>query len=156
MTTNVDNIPMKTVSNGVKNDDSDDPVVKDILNEFQQELKLNTNSNNGNNYEINYEQSPQPSLPSPQQPPQPSPQPSYQKPVVKTPNLGKSYYNEEYLRKSAIIIIIISIIFSPIIYNTIVERIPTSFIDIFTSYDFYIKIIIGFILIYLSYIYNLI
>jgi len=48
MTTSLDNIPMKT-NIGVKTDDSDDPVVKDILNEFQQELKIN------NGYEINYD-----------------------------------------------------------------------------------------------------
>lgn len=63
MTTSIDSIPMKTSNknNDNLNDDSDDPMVKDILNEFQQELEINTlkqpvNVNPRNNYNINYNQ----------------------------------------------------------------------------------------------------
>jgi hypothetical protein len=159
MTTNIDNIPMKTNS-GVKVDDSDDPIVKDILNEFQQELKIN------NGYQINYDSSSQ----SPASSPSPSPSPSvpmsnqpqvqqYQKPVMQQPMIksnNKSYYNEEYVRKSAIIIIIIGMIFSPIIYDSIIEHIPSTFTGLFTSYNFYIKSFIAFIAIYLLYLYKLV
>ncbi len=154
MTTSVDNIPMKT-NVGVKADDSDDPVVKDILSEFQQELKIN------NGYEINYESSSvvppiQPQAPmSPPPPIQQYQRPVNQQPIMK-PNINKSIYNEEHARKSAIIIIIIGIIFSPIIYNSIIERIPNSLMGIFISYDFYIKSLIAFISIYLLYNYKMI
>jgi len=153
MTTSVDNIPMKT-NVGVKVDDSEDPVVKDILNEFQQELKIN------NGYEINYESSPSPA-PAPTPVSVSPPVQQYQRPVnqqqpIMKSNVNKSYYNEEYARKTAIIIIIIGIIFSPIIYNSIIERIPNSFIGIFTSYDFYIKSSLAFIAIYLLYTYKMI
>jgi|688.fasta_scaffold1389030_1 hypothetical protein len=154
MTTSLDNIPMKT-NIGVKTDDSDDPVVKDILNEFQQELKIN------NGYEINYDSSAVVPPVQPQTPVAPVPQvQQYQRPtnqqlMMKT-NTNKSFYNEEYARKAAIIIIIIGIIFSPIIYNSIIERIPNSFMGLFISYDFYIKSLLAFIAIYLLYNYKLI
>ncbi len=155
MTTSVDNIPMKT-NTGVKVDDSDDPVVKDILNEFQQELKIN------NGYEINYDSSSTPStapiqapIAAPPQSVQQYQRPMNQQPIIKA-NSTKSFYNEEYARKAAIIIIIIGIIFSPIIYNSIIERIPNSLMGLFTTYDFYIKSIIAFISIYLLYNYKMI
>lgn len=154
MTTSVDNIPMKT-NVGAKTDDSDDPVVKDILNEFQQELKIN------NGYEINYESSSVVPPVQAQVPISPPPQvQQYQRPVNQQPmmkvNTNKSFYNEEYARKAAIIIIIIGIIFSPIIYNSIVERVPSSLMGLFISYDFYIKSLIAFVAIYLLYNYKMI
>ncbi len=154
MTTNIANIPMKT-SKMNNNDDSEDPIVKDILQEFQEELKQNQNSipstsNNNNNYEINYN-------PPPQQE-QLQFQPSQQQ--LKTPQLQPQkqiggfmkYYNQDILIKTAIIITIIAFVFSPTIFNTIIDKIPATFSQLLLQYDFYIKIIISFIFIY---IYNL-
>lgn len=149
MTTSLDNIPMKTTG-GERTDDSDDPVVKDILNEFQQELKVNTG---GNAYEINYEQQPPPQVAASYVRPQPT---QVKQQIQSRPDMHKSYYNEEYARKTAIIIIIVGVIFSPIIFDLIVERVPNSMMGIFTSYDFYIKSFIAFIAIYLLYLYKVI
>ena len=143
MTTNIDNIPLKTNRNDIQPDDSDDPIVKDILNEFEKELKENTQSANipqQNDYVINYQQ--------PTQPIQSCPIP-----IRKHKN--NNYYNEEFLRKSAIIIIIIAFIFSPIIFSTILDKLPETLRDIFDNYNYYIKLIISFIIIYLLYYYNL-
>ncbi len=151
MTTSIENIPMKTSKTNMNDiDDSEDPMVKDILQEFQQELKENQKSSlpqqpslNQNNYEINYN-------PPPQLPPQP-PQQTQTKPKNKNDIFSK-YYNQEVFIKTAIIITIIAFVFSPTIFNTILDKIPSTFSVLLNQYDFYIKLIIAFVFVYL---YNL-
>ena len=141
MTTNIDNIPLKTNKNDIQNDDSDDPIVKDILNEFEKELKANSNVNTQavpqKDYVINYQQTPQSC------------------PIPMKRQKSNGYYNEDYLRKSAIIIIIIALIFSPIIFSTFVEKLPESLKDIFDNYNYYIKLLLSFVTIYILFHYNL-
>jgi len=143
MTTNIDNIPLKTTTNNIPNDDSNDPMVKDILNEFEQEFKVNSQPQQQlppkpqNDYVINYSQ-PAPACPIPMK-----------KKII------NGFYNEEYLRKTAIIVVIIALIFSPIIFSTFVDKLPESFKDIIENNNFYIKLIMVFIAIYLLFIYNL-
>ncbi len=143
MTTNIDNIPLKTNSNDIPNDDSNDPVVKDILNEFEKEFKVNNQSSQPlppkpqNDYVINYSQ-PAPACPIP-----------IKKKII------NSFYNEEFLRKTAIIIIIIALIFSPIIFATFVDKLPESLKDIVDTNNYYIKLLLAFIAIYLLFTYNL-
>lgn len=140
MTTNIDNIPLKTNKNDIQEDDSDDPMVKDILNEFEKELKVNNPSAPAKpDYVINY----------PQPPPQACPIP------MKKAKAATGYYNEEFLRKTAIIIIIIALIFSPVIFATFVERLPASFTEMFDNYNYYVKLMISFVAIYLLFYYNL-
>jgi hypothetical protein len=140
MTTNIDNIPLKTNKNDIQEDDSNDPMVKDILNEFEKELKMNNPSPPSKpDYVINY--------------PQPPPQ-TCAVPMKKT-KVSSGYYNEEFLRKTAIIIIIIALVFSPVIFATIVERLPSSFTEMFDNYNYYVKLMISFIAIYLLFYYNL-
>jgi len=139
MTTSIDNIPMKTNRNEVISDDSDDPMVKDILNEFEQEL---TNQepiqNEKPKYIINN---------SPPPPIKPAP--------IQNKSSNYSYYNEEFIRKTAIIIIVIALIFSPIIFSSLIEKLPTNISGIIDDYNFYIKLILAFIAIYLFFYYNL-
>ena len=145
MMTSLENIPLKTSSTPT-NDDSDDPMVKDILNEFNQEVNNQpppqqqhhspppTNEyviNNPNNCQIRPRQS------------QPPPQ--------KTTTL----YNEDFLRKSAIIIIIVAFFFYPFIYNSIIEKLPIQLSNLLTTYDFYFKLFLVFIVIYIFMIKNL-
>jgi len=140
MTTNIDNIPLKTNKNDIQDDDSNDPMVKDILNEFEKELKMNNPTPASKpDYVINY----------PQSPPQ-----ACSIPMKKT-KASSGYYNEEFLRKTAIIIIIIALVFSPVIFATIVERLPSSFTEMFDNYNYYIKLMISFVAIYLLFYYNL-
>ena len=151
MMTSLDNIPLKTSPTQI-NDDSDDPLVKDILNEFNQEI---------NNHPPQPQQQQQQSLP--QQPinnndyiinnpvscpikPRQTPQPK---------QLSSSLYNEDYIRKSAIIIIIVAFFFSPFIYDSIIEKLPLTFSTILTTYDFYFKLFIVYFIIYLFMIKNL-
>jgi|688.fasta_scaffold01811_27 hypothetical protein len=151
MTTSIDSIPMKTSNknNDNYNDDSDDPMVKDILNEFQQELEINTqkqpvNVNQKNNYNINYNQE------------------NLQEPDINKNmcNINKqkkpqqSYYNEDYIKKSIILTIIVFIIFSPIFFPMISEKLPLSISIIFETYELYIKLLILFIFTYILYFYN--
>jgi len=144
MMTSLDNIPLKTSSTPT-NDDSDDPLVKDILNEFNQEVNNQPPPPyhpqqcpiNNNDYVIN----------NPincQRRPPPPPPPQY------------SLYNEDFLRKSAIIIIVVALFFSPIIYNSIIEKLPSQLSSILNSYDFYFKLFLVFIIIYILMIKKLI
>lgn len=142
MTTSIDNIPLKTNKNDIQNDDSDDPMVKDILNEFENELKINNPASQPSkqDYVINYPQSP---------PQQACPMPS------RKPKTSNGYYNEEFLRKSAIIIIIVALVFSPVIFATMVDKLPASLSETFDNYNYYIKLVLSFIAIYLLFHYNL-
>jgi hypothetical protein len=154
MTTNLDNIPLKTNKNNeVNNDDSDDPIVKDILNEFQQELELNTRKTQSpppqqpiNNYQVNM-------------PPSQDPQDNQNK-LLTIPkkkngiNNQNSYYNQIYVNKTIIIIIIVALIFSPLLFPILIQKIPASMVDTVQEYNFYIKLGLLFISIYLLYFYN--
>jgi hypothetical protein len=137
MTTSIDNIPMKTNRNEITPDDSDDPMVKDILSEFEQELSNQQPvSKEEPKYIIN--NSPPPPIKS-----------------QSTQNKSSSYYNEEFIRKTAIIIIVIALIFSPIIFSSFIEKLPANISGIIDDYNFYIKLILSFIAIYLFFYYNL-
>ena len=139
--TSLENIPLKTSSTSI-NDDSDDPIVKDILNEFHQEINNQT-------------------PPPPIQPPPPTNNeyiinnPIMRKPHPPPPPKSSSYYDEDLLRKSGIIIIIIAFFFSPL-YISIVDKIPPPFSSLLTSYEFYIKLFLIFVVIYLLMIKKLI
>jgi hypothetical protein len=147
MMTSLENIPLKTSSTPT-NDDSDDPLVKDILNEFNQEVNNQPPSSN-----TNY-----------QQPPPPptndyiinNPNSCQIRPrQSQTPQKTSPIYNEDYIRKSAIIIIIVAFFFSPLIYNSIIEKLPQQLSILLTTYDFYFKLFLVFIVIYSFMIKNL-
>lgn len=156
MTTKIDDIPLKTIKNNDINDDTNDPVVKDILNEFEQELEININKEHmkPNEYKVNYE----PPIENNIQQIQTQ---NYNIPKkinnnIKKQNNINSYINQDYINKSIIIIIIVGLIFSPIIFSTIVSKLPISIIPIVENYDFYIKLLLLFIIIYILYFYNFI
>lgn len=162
MMTSLENIPLKTSSSSNSiNDDSNDPLVKDILQEFHQEINnqsptIPSSSNPQHHQHSQHSQHPQ------------HPQHSQnmnndyiinnQNPSNFKQNQLKTsspFYNEDLLRKSAIIIIIVAFIFSPIIFTSILDKIPQSFSTIIQSYEFYIKLIILFLIIYILFLKNL-
>jgi len=151
MTTKIENIPLKTNKTSDINDDTNDPMVQDILNEFQHEIELNEEeSSKQKNYNINYVE-PQPAAIVNQEPQQ------YTKKTKKCLNNSNSfsyYYNDDYIRKSAIIIIIIAFVFSPIIYNSIFSK--NRFADFFEENNLYVKLGLSFIVIYIMMFNNLI
>ena len=97
----------------------------------------------------------------PQQQPlyQPPPlQPQYQPPPVikKQDTISKNYIDNELITKTFIICIIMAIITNPYIYDTLISKIPENISNIFISYNYIIKLIILFIVIYGMMFYNLI
>ena len=150
MITSIDKIPLKPSVNNLNNDDLTDPMVKDVLNEFEKELSLQEKQSK---YVINDQ--------PPQQQPlyQPPPlQPQYQPPPVikKQDTISKNYIDNELITKTFIICIIMAIITNPYIYDTLISKIPENISNIFISYNYIIKLIILFIVIYGMMFYNLI
>ena len=152
MITSIEKIPLKQSVNNSNNDDLTDPMVKDVLNEFEKELSLQEKQSK---YVIND----QPPLQQQQQQYQPSPQQQYQPPplvIKKQDPISKNYIDNELITKAFIICIIIAIIINPYIYDTLISKIPENISNIFISYNYIIKIIILFIVIYGMMFYNLI
>jgi hypothetical protein len=166
MLTSLDKIPLKPSNNTNIDDMSDDPIVKDVLSEFEKELLLNEKQAN-NNYNINYQQQPQqPQQQYQQQQPQ-QPQQQYQQPqsYQQRPSNSNSNSNSKNLNnyidnilitKTFIICIIVALIINPYIYNTIISKIPANLSTLFDSYNYFIKLGLIFITIYLFMFYKLV
>lgn len=152
MTTSLDDIPLKTMKNQDNNfmDDSDDPMVKDILHEFQQELEIN-----------NKQQQPQkPIIQSSISTEEPAAYPPYKinyNPINERKiKKEESYYNEEYIKKSVIIVIITFSIFSPIFFNVVIQKLPDVFRTMIETYELYVKLGVLLIVIYFLFYYKII
>lgn len=160
MLTSLDKIPLKTSNINNTDDMSDDPIVKDVLNEFEKELSLNEQKSN---YNINYNQQQQipqqqqQPLQLPQQPIQlPQQQPiQYQQQRTGIHQNKNNYIDNILLTKTFIICIIIALITNPVIYSTIISKIPINLSTIFESYNYVIKLGLIFITIYLFMFYKL-
>ena len=154
MITSIDKIPLKTSGSNITEDMTDDPIVKDVLNEFEKELSLNEQTIK-NNYQINNNQYQQPQM-QPQQPPQMQPQ---QQPQMQQPQMQQqqqiNYIDNILITKTFIICIIIAIIINPYIYNTIISKIPENISIILDNYNYIIKIILTFIILYALMFYKL-
>jgi len=135
MITSIDKIPLKTSGATITDDMVDDPIVKDVLNEFEKELSMNEQTIK-NNYQINNNsQSPQQYQQSQQQ--------------------SKNYIDNVLITKTFIICIVVAIIINPYIYNTIISKIPDNISIILDSYNYIIKIILAFITLYALMFYKL-
>jgi len=148
MITPIEKIPLKTVGNA--NDEiNDDPMIRDVLNEFEKELAINETHNK---YKIN-DQIPVQQIQQPIQ--QPVQQPIQQvQPVVKVKKT-KCYIDNELIVKSVIICIIVAIIINPYIYSTILSKIPENFSLILDANNYFVKLLLIFIAIYALFFYNL-
>ena len=152
MITSIDKIPLKTSGSNITEDMTDDPIVKDVLNEFEKELSLNEQTIK-NNYQINNNQYQQPQM-QPQQPPQMQPQQQPQ-PQMQQQQQQKNYIDNILITKTFIICIVIAIIINPCIYNTIISKIPENISIILDNYNYIIKIILTFIILYALMFYKL-
>lgn len=153
MITPIDKIPLKTTG-GSPDDSTDDPMIRDVLNEFEQELAINESQSS--RYKIN-EQKPvyQPQQQQQPQMPQQFQQPlQQQQPVVKAKK-NKSYIDNELVVKSFIICIVIAIIINPYIFSTIISKVPENISLMLSSYDYFIKLSLIFVAIYVLFFYNL-
>jgi hypothetical protein len=150
MITPIDKIPFKTAV-GNTDESNDDPMIRDVLNEFEQELAINESQSN--KYKINEQRPVQQYQQPPPQQLQPPPQQLQQPPVKAQKN--KSYIDNELVVKSFIICIVIAIIINPYIFSTILSKVPENISLMLTSYDYFIKLVIIFVAIYVLFFYYL-
>jgi hypothetical protein len=150
MITPIDKIPFKTAGN--TDETNDDPMIRDVLNEFEQELAINESQSN--KYKINEQRPVQQYQQPPPQQHQPPPQ-QLQQPQPVKPQKNKSYIDNELIVKSFIICIVIAIIINPYIFSTILSKVPENISLMLTSYDYFIKLVIIFVAIYVLFFYNL-
>jgi hypothetical protein len=153
MSTPISTLPLKPQSSGETND-INDPVVQDVLNEFQDELMMSKQSKS---HPSMPQQQPQyPSMPPQSYPPLPqhsqhSQHPSHQYPPYPSQSKYDSisaYIDTEVAKKSLILVILAVIIYHSGIINTVYEKLPDNLQDNLTSFDIYIKSISLFSIIY--------
>ena len=160
MITSIDNIPVKQNGDAAITDDmNDDPIVRDVLSEFEKELALTTK----NNYQINYDQQQQPQQQQQQQQPQQQqqfqqqqqsqqqPQPQQQPKITKKQDF---HIDNEIVVKVFIICIIVALVTNPFIYSTILSKVPENISLILDNYNYFIKLILIFIILYLLIFYK--
>ena len=154
MITEIDKIPLKTNDISIT-DDMNDPLVKDVLNEFENELLLSNKPKN--NYQINNNNISQ-VQPQFHQQPQIQQQPQLDTQNIKNSKNKKNekiqYYDEILINKSFIICIIIAIIINPYIFTTIINNLPEYISSIVDTYNYFIKLILIFVIIYILMIYK--
>lgn len=149
MTTPINLIPLKT-NMGDKNekDDSDDPLVQDVLKEFEKEISINKQAPN-----INLQQQQQQMMLQQQQQQMMLQQQQQQLPI-KQQTASCCILNNEFIKKSVIIIIIIYIIINSGVIISLYTILPTSINNYLFTYDTYIKLILIFVSIYSLYFYD--
>jgi hypothetical protein len=153
MSTPISTLPMKTQQGtGGASDANDinDPIVQDVLNEFQEELMLSKQPRTPQAQQPPYipllpqqSQSQQQSQQShaPQHPPMSPHYPSYPSSPYgysKYDNIS-SYLDTEVAKKSLILVILAVIIYHSGIINTVYEKMPDYLQDNLTNFDIYIK-----------------
>jgi hypothetical protein len=153
MSTPISTLPMKTQQGtGGASDANDinDPIVQDVLNEFQEELMLSKQPRTPQAQQPPYipllpqqSQSQQQSQQShaPQHPPMSPHYPSYPSSPYgysKYDNIS-SYLDTEVAKKSLILVILAVIIYHSGIINTVYEKMPDYLQDNLNNFDIYIK-----------------
>jgi len=158
MITSIDKIPAKQNGGAAMTDDmNDDPIVRDVLSEFEKELAMTS----GNNYQINYDQQqpqhqPQHQPQQPQQQLQQDPQ-QFQQPPPQQAKVSKKqdfYIDNEIVVKVFIICIIVALVTNPYIYSTILSKVPENISLLLDNYNYFIKLILIFIILYLLIFYK--
>ena len=173
MSTPLNNLPLKT-QNNIESTDNDinDPMVQDVLNEFQEELSTNTISSNNNTtspqspqihqYISQPIQQPVQQPMNNQTPPQNSQnniQSQQQKYNINFNNTDQGYgqyVNVDIAKKITIITILVVVIIYSNILHMIYDKLPSSISEIIEQYDIYIKGTLIFIILYVLAILNII
>ena len=146
MSTPINTLPLKTQQSNISDtNDINDPLVQDVLNEFQEELMI---SKQHAPQSQQMHQSP-PMMPSQQQYHN---QQYQQQHLNYKNNLNKSdystYLDTELAKKSLILVIISLIIYNSGIINTVYEKLPDYLQDNLNNFDIYIKSLSLFAIIY--------
>lgn len=152
MSTPISTLPLKTqqVNSTASADvnDINDPIVQDVLNEFQEELKQSSKPYPP--MPPQHPQMPPPNHQMPQQHPQMSPMSPMQPMMYPSQNWsGKhngnrydsiaSYLDIEVAKRSLILVIVSLIIYHSGIINVAYEKMPDYLQDNLTNFDIYIK-----------------
>jgi len=158
MSTPISTLPLKTQSSSTAEvNDINDPVVQDVLNEFQDELMMSKQSKSPQQPHP-LSQHPQHSYPP--MPPMPPPHPQHPYPPHSPhhsyppyPSQSKydsmsAYLDIEVAKRSLIFVILAVIIYHSGIINTVYEKLPDNLQDNLNSFDIYIKSISLFSIIY--------
>jgi len=157
MSTLISSLPLKTQQTNIENIYINDPIVQDVLNEFQDELMNSKQTNKSQ------QMSPQQMLQQQQmqqqmllqQPPMIHPQPNYN-----SRNNGNKYDNisayldTEVAKKSLILVIISLVIYHSGIINNVYEKLPDYLQDNLNNFDIYIKSASLFSVIYILYFFE--
>ena len=146
MSTPVNTLPLKTQQSNISDtNDINDPLVQDVLNEFQEELMISKQHAPPSQH-MHHQQQPM-MMPSQQQYHQPHSQHTNYK-----NNFNKSdfslYLDTEVAKKSLILVIISLIIYNSGIINTVYEKMPDYLQDNLNNFDIYIKSLSLFAIIY--------
>jgi hypothetical protein len=172
MSTPINTLPLKTQHAGGANaaggtgatdmNDINDPIVQDVLNEFQEELMISKQPKSSQQQQSQYmpqmlpphsQHPPHPQYPPHQPHMPPSPYPSHQSPMLYPPHNSKydnisSYLDTDVAKKSLILVILAIIIYHSGIINTVYEKMPDYLQENLTNFDIYIKSISLFTIIY--------
>ena len=148
MSTPVNTLPLKTQQSNIsETNDINDPLVQDVLNEFQEELMISKQHAPPSQH-MHHQQQPM-MMPSQQQ--YHNQQYQQQHTNYKN-NFNKSdfslYLDTEVAKKSLILVIISLIIYNSGSINTVYEKMPDYLQDNLNNFDIYIKSLSLFAIIY--------
>ena len=146
MATPINNLPLKTQPSLEEQKDLQDPLVQDVLKEFEEELNASKKS------QPPLQPPPSPFPPHYQQPPQP--QYAYTPPLPPKPSSKFPTLEMDLIKKTAIVVILIALIFYPCLLPFIYSKFPEKTSLILNTYDIYIKLVLLFTVIYLLYFYK--
>jgi hypothetical protein len=162
MSTPISTLPLKTQQAGASGgagdaNDINDPIVQEVLNEFQEEL--NISKQNKTPHQPNIPQMPPAHIVPPPYPPSPYPHMPY---PPHNPNMNgggsgsnnnkydniSSYLDTDVAKRSLILVILAVIIYHSGIINTVYEKMPDYLHDNLNNFDIYIKSVSLFSIIY--------
>jgi hypothetical protein len=167
MSTPISTLPMKTQQSGAAGgagdtNDINDPIVQDVLNEFQEELMISKQPKSSQfSQSMPPQMPPSHMLPPPQYPPSPYPSMAY---PPHSPNMNgghgsnnnnnskydniSSYLDTDVAKRSLILVILAVIIYHSGIINTVYEKMPEYLHENLSNFDIYIKSVSLFSIIY--------
>jgi len=152
MSTPLNTLPLKTQQSNEETSDINDPMVQDVLNEFQEELMISKT----------HDEKPQHIQPIYQQPPHQqhinqTAQLYHQHPQQnmysvshnnKNTQFPYNYIDTELIKKTLIMVIIVILIFNTSILEMIYEKLPPYINEYLYNFDIYVKAVSIFIIFY--------
>jgi hypothetical protein len=146
MSTPITTLPLKTQQTNIDNNDINDPIVQDVLNEFQEELMNSKQPNKSQQMTPQQMQQQQQNMLQMQQqmllqqPPMINQPPNYNSRnyVNKYDNIS-AYADVDIAKRSLILVILSLIIYHSGIINNVYEKLPDYLQDNLNNFDIYIK-----------------